>query len=98
MKKFTCFVAIVALFASTMWIQLIVQKRIIWHQSHLSVICVWVLCSGTMTHSFSSEAATKARKGTQEKTRLSRFVLANKPARNTHWQTEQMPRISITLD
>ena len=60
-----------------------VQKRIIWHQSHLSVIYVWVLFSGTMMHSFSSEAATKARKGTQEKTRLSRFVLANKPSRNT---------------
>ena len=31
------------------------------------VSCVWVLFSGTMTHSFSSEAATKARKGTQER-------------------------------
>ena len=30
----------------------------------LSVIRVGVLFSGTMTHSFSSEAATKARKGT----------------------------------
>ena len=67
-------------------------------RDQLSVICVWVLFSGTMTHSCSSEAATKARKGTQEKTRLSRFVLANKPSRNTHWQTEQTPRISITLD
>ena len=43
------------------------QKRIMWHQIHLGVICVWVLFSGTMAHSFSFESPPKRGKAHKQR-------------------------------